>query len=239
MVFPAPFLLESVKVAHFSSFSRFCSAFSAPRTVPSSSAASSSSSLSVGASYDACLDRSATYPNDHAKTYPPPVMIFPCLCSSAKYSSIVIVGKRQLSLKTSPCNRSLSEAVLVLGNIVNGLNTFPPPEINCLGWTLLGLLSRSNLHVVSSWPLFDSRASISGTSSSEAGAEARISSSILMDAIEANAPVCRRRSSSSVVFLGIMESSELTDVEEEGSDVFARLLLLVGPGKSDIRRCIG
>jgi hypothetical protein len=55
MVFPAPFLFESVYVAHFSSFNRFCSSFSAPKTVPSSSAASSSSSLSVGASYDACL----------------------------------------------------------------------------------------------------------------------------------------------------------------------------------------
>lgn len=60
-----------------------------------------------------------------------------------------------------------------------------------------------------------------------------------MDAIEANAPVCRRRSSSSVVFLGMTESSELTAVDEEGSDVFARLLLLVGPGKSEISRCIG
>jgi len=56
MVLPAPFLLASVYTAQFSSLSLFCSAFSAPRTVPSSSAASSRSSLSVGASYDAWLD---------------------------------------------------------------------------------------------------------------------------------------------------------------------------------------
>lgn len=120
-------------------------------------------------------------------THPPPVMIFPCLCSSARYSSIVIVGSRQLSLNTSPASRSLSEEAFVLGKIVNGLKTFPPPEINCLGLTLLGLLSRSSRHVVSSCPLSDSRMSTSGISSSEAGAEARISSSMLIEAIDANA----------------------------------------------------
>jgi len=172
-------------------------------------------------------------------TYPPPVMMFPCLCSSAKYSSMVIVGKRQLSLNTSPANRSLSEEAFVLGNIVKGLNTFPPPEINCLGLTLLGLLSRSNLHVVSSCSLFDSRISTSGISSSEAGAEARISISILIDVIDASAWVWSKRRSKRVVDLGIAESSELTEVEEEGSEEFPRRFCLDRPGNSEMRRLIG
>jgi hypothetical protein len=166
-------------------------------------------------------------------------MIFPCLCSSAKYSSIVIVGRRQLSLNTSPASRSRSEEAFVLGNIVNGLNTFPPPEINCLGLTLLGLLSRSNLHVVSSCSLFDSRISTSGISSSEAGADARISSSMLIDAIDANAWVWSRRRSKRLVDLGIGESSELTEVDEDGSEGFPRRLCLDGPGRSEMRRLIG
>jgi len=41
------------------------------------------------------------------------------------------------------------------------------------------------------------------------------------------------------VDLGITESSELTEVDEEGSEVFPRLLCLDGPGKSEMRRLIG
>ncbi len=55
IVFPAPLGFNSVYRAPFSSFSLFCSPFSSAAAVPSCSAASASSSDSVGASADACL----------------------------------------------------------------------------------------------------------------------------------------------------------------------------------------
>jgi hypothetical protein len=60
-----------------------------------------------------------------------------------------------------------------------------------------------------------------------------------MDAIDANACVWSRRSSKRVVDLGITDSSELTEVDEEGSEGFPRLFCLEGPGKSEMRRLIG
>jgi hypothetical protein len=153
-------------------------------------------------------------------------MMLPCLCSSARYSSIVIVGSLQLSLNTSPCNLCLSDPRFVLGNIVKGRSTLPPPDISSLGLTLLGLLFRSSLHVLSSCSRALSLGSISGISSRDAGAEARISSSMLIEAIDAKVRVCRRRSSNNVVVRGIDESSEFTDVDEEGSEVRPRRLLL-------------
>jgi len=42
-----------------------------------------------------------------------------------------------------------------------------------------------------------------------------------------------------VVDLGIGESSELTEVEEDGSELFPRRFCLEGPGRSEIRRLMG
>ena len=61
----------------------------------------------------------------------------------------------------------------------------------------------------------------------------------MIDAIDANACVWSKRRSKSVVDLGIAEPSELTEVEEEGSEGFPRRFCLEGPGKSEMRRLIG
>jgi len=42
-----------------------------------------------------------------------------------------------------------------------------------------------------------------------------------------------------VVVLGIAESSELTEVDEDGSEGFPRRLCLEGPGRSGMRRLMG
>jgi hypothetical protein len=60
-----------------------------------------------------------------------------------------------------------------------------------------------------------------------------------MDAIDANAWVWSRRRSKRVVDLGIAESSELTEVDEDGSEGFPRRFCLDGPGRSEMRRLIG
>jgi len=60
-----------------------------------------------------------------------------------------------------------------------------------------------------------------------------------MEAIDANAWVWSRRSSKRVVDLGIAESSELTEVDEDGSELFPRRFCLEGPGRSEIRRLMG
>ena len=132
IVFPAPLGFASVYRAHFSSLIRFCSALSSASNVPSCSAASSRSSDSVGASADACLIRPIQFETGYPKymAHPPPVRIFPCRASSSKYSSMVIVGSLCELLKTSLLNLSLCDRFPVLGRIVNGRSTLPPPEIN-------------------------------------------------------------------------------------------------------------
>jgi hypothetical protein len=58
---------------------------------------------------------------------PPPWMMFPRRCSSARYSSIVIVGSRWEGRKTCACRRWRSaetEEVALEGMMVNGLSGY-------------------------------------------------------------------------------------------------------------------
>lgn len=147
------------------------------------------------------------------RTHPPPVMMLPRRCSSSRYSSIVIVGSRWLFRKTSPRNRSRSESEPVLGSIVNGLKTLPPPEMSSRGFAwAAGPLSKRQVSSASA--LRVSRGSKEGGSDSE-GAEARSSSSCLLVCKVDRARVCSRRSRRRARsrFSGGSDSG-LTDVED-------------------------